>query len=323
MDTLRGLGEIGMASRLKRVSEYLMRETQFVYNTYNINFDPYLFPTFKIIKNKDGITNTEINSCLRTTQPATTQTINKLLKKNLIILKHDKVDKRKKKIYLSDEGKQLIKNATPIWESIESIVKKYTSFNSNSLLEHLNILESQFESKSFSKAIIEHINMKNLGNTVKIIDFSSEYRSKFYELNVEWIKKFFYVEPFDEEVLSNPEKHIIDKNGYIFFAKLNNTIVGTVAIMPKNGVYELTKMGVSPEHRGHKIGQKLVQHCIDFAKKLELEKLILYSNTMLENAIYIYRKYGFVEIPVEENCIYKRSDIKMELRLNLLEKFCN
>ena len=55
--------------------------------------------------------------------------------------------------------------------------------------------------------------MKNLGNTVKIIDFSSEYRSKFYELNVEWIKKFFYIEPFDEEVLSNPEKYIIDKNG--------------------------------------------------------------------------------------------------------------
>ena len=43
--------------------------------------------------------------------------------------------------------------------------------------------------------------------------------------------------------------------------------------------------------------------------------IILYSNTKLENAIYIYRKYGFIEIPNEENSPYKRSDIKMKLHL--------
>ena len=40
---------------------------------------------------------------------------------------------------------------------------------------------------------------------------------------------------------------------------------------------------------------------------------MLYSNTILENAVYIYRKYGFVEIPMEENSPYERSNIKMEL----------
>lgn len=56
-----------------------------------------------------------------------------------------------------------------------------------------------------------------------------------------------------------------------------------------------------------------MQHGIDFAKSLGLPKLILYSSTKLENAIYIYKKYGFVEIPIEPNSPYKRSDIKMEL----------
>ena len=58
-----------------------------------------------------------------------------------------------------------------------------------------------------------------------------------------------------------------------------------------------------------------MQHCIDFAKTQEFKGLMLYSNTKLENAIYIYRKYGFVEIPVEANSPYNRSDIKMELKL--------
>ena len=35
--------------------------------------------------------------------------------------------------------------------------------------------------------------------------------------------------------------------------------------------------------------------------------------TASENAIYIYRKYGFIEVPVEANSPYQRSDIKMEL----------
>lgn len=150
---------------------------------------------------------------------------------------------------------------------------------------------------------------------VNVIPFDKRYSKDFYELNIEWLQTFFYVETLDEAVLSNPEAYIINKGGHIFFAKLDNHIVGTVALMPfgDNGTFELTKMAVSPKHRGFKIGQQLMQHSINFSKSMGLPKLILYSSTKLENAIYIYRKYGFIEIPVEANSPYKRSDIKMEL----------
>ncbi|HMC00798.1 MAG TPA: GNAT family N-acetyltransferase [Flavobacteriaceae bacterium] len=150
---------------------------------------------------------------------------------------------------------------------------------------------------------------------VEIIQFKEKYSKDFYNLNIEWLKRYFYVEPYDEEVLSKPDHYIINKGGYIFFAKLNDEIVGTVALMPltKDPLYELTKMAVSPKHRGFKIGQKLMQYCIDFAKEKQMSKLVLYSSTKLENAIYIYRKYGFIEVPIEPNSPYKRSDIKMEL----------
>ncbi|WP_271406072.1 GNAT family N-acetyltransferase [Tenacibaculum soleae] len=151
-------------------------------------------------------------------------------------------------------------------------------------------------------------------NTIEIEHFKTEYSTHFYNLNIEWLQTFFYVEPFDEEVLSNPTTYIINKGGHIFFAKLNNEIVGTVALMPKQTTFELTKMAVSPKHRGFKIGQQLMEYCINFAKQeLQLKDLILYSNTKLENAIYIYKKYGFTEISVEENCPYERCNIKMEL----------
>lgn len=153
--------------------------------------------------------------------------------------------------------------------------------------------------------------------TVEIVPFENKYATDFYKLNVEWLKTYFYVEPFDEDVLSKPEQYILNEGGHIFFAKLDGAIVGTVALMPTSDpqVFELTKMAVSPNHRGHKIGQKLMQHSIDFSKSLHLDNLMLYSNTTLKNAIHIYKKYGFIEVELEKNTPYQRSDIKMVLEL--------
>jgi N-acetylglutamate synthase-like GNAT family acetyltransferase len=152
---------------------------------------------------------------------------------------------------------------------------------------------------------------------LKIVPFNTEFARDFYTLNIEWLQTYFYVEPYDEEVLSHPKKYIINKGGFIFFILINKQVVGTVALMPiqEKGTYELTKMAVSPEFRGFKLGQELMQHCLDFAKEQPFKRLILYSSRKLENAIYIYRKFGFIEVPVEANCPYKRCDIKMEYPL--------
>lgn len=126
-------------------------------------------------------------------------------------------------------------------------------------------------------------------------------------------RNFFYVEPFDEEVLKNPQSYILDRGGYIFFIKEDEKVVGTVALMKKeNNIFELTKMAVIPKHQGKQLGQQLVQFCMDFARNQEFEKLILYSNTKLENAIYIYKKLGFKEVAIEANNPYARGNIKME-----------
>jgi ribosomal protein S18 acetylase RimI-like enzyme len=148
-------------------------------------------------------------------------------------------------------------------------------------------------------------------NKVHIIEFRDELAVHFKNLNIDWLQKYFYVESTDEEMLYDPQKHIIDKGGYIFFAEANNEIAGTVALMKvKEGIYELAKMAVDEKFQGHKIGNRLMVSAIDKVKNLAATKLILYSNTMLGPAIHLYKKYGFVEVPLE-NSEYKRSNIKM------------
>jgi DNA-binding MarR family transcriptional regulator/N-acetylglutamate synthase-like GNAT family acetyltransferase len=312
MDILYTLGEIGLGSRLKRVGDLLMKITQQIYTHQNKDFVPYLFPAFNTIAKLEKTTNTEIRELLHITQPAVTQNINKLLQKELIELQIDDVDKRKKWITLSPKGATLFKKMQPLWNILDQAVKKYTVFSAGSLIEHLNHFEEQLKNGNYMKTILEQI---RLDATIRIISFEEQYASYFYEFNIEWLESFFYVEDYDREVLSKPQKYIIAPGGYIFFAKQNNEILGTVALLKKEeGIFELTKMAVPPIHQGKKMGQLLMQYCIDFAKENKFKKLFLYSHSKLANAIYIYRKYGFIEIEVEADSPYERSDIKMELK---------
>ena len=149
-----------------------------------------------------------------------------------------------------------------------------------------------------------------------IIPFSGHLAQHFRDLNIEWLETYFYVEPHDEDLLNNCKEVIIDKGGFIFFYKENKEILGTFALLKvSDDIFELGKMAVTPKARGKGIGQQLMQFCMEFAKVKKWKKLILYSNTKLENSIYIYRKYGFIEIPIEINNPYDRGNIKMELIL--------
>lgn len=150
---------------------------------------------------------------------------------------------------------------------------------------------------------------------MKIVSYKPLYAQAFKDLNVAWLEKYFYVEPYDLEILSKSQELIIDKGGHIFFVLINNQVAGTVALFKEDEHwFELTKMAIDPKFQGQKLGQQLLQYCIEFAKDRS-KHLFLYSHTKLENAIYIYRKFGFVEVPLTEENPYERSDIKMVLKL--------
>ncbi|ARV13793.1 GNAT family N-acetyltransferase [Polaribacter sp. SA4-12] len=150
---------------------------------------------------------------------------------------------------------------------------------------------------------------------LEIIAYQPEFAADFYNLNVEWLEKYFYVETYDKKVLSNPQKYVIDPGGFIFFAKYNNEIVGVVSLINQKTFFELSKMAVSPKYQGLKIGQKLMYYCLEFARNQEWKSITLYSHRKLVPAINLYKKIGFKEVVLEENSRYERSDIKMLLEL--------
>ena len=151
---------------------------------------------------------------------------------------------------------------------------------------------------------------------LQLIDYRPEYQPYFEKFNVAWLEEFFVVEPFDKWVLEQPEDAIIKTGGKIYFAASGTTLIGTVALrFMEDGIYEMTKMAVDRSYRGEGAGQFLCRAAIEKAKELGVKKLVLFSNRVLKNAIHIYQKTGFTEIPVEPGT-YKRADIMMAMDLN-------
>jgi len=159
-----------------------------------------------------------------------------------------------------------------------------------------------------------------MNSIIEITTYQPEHQPWFEKLNRDWIEKYFWMEIIDEQVLQHPDEHILKNGGMIFMALYQKEMAGTAALkFVEPGVYEFTKMGVAEKFQGKKIGEMLSQVAIQYAKDKKAKKIILYSNTKLIPAISLYRKLGFVEVPVDGP--YKRSDIKMELAISGSKNF--
>lgn len=151
---------------------------------------------------------------------------------------------------------------------------------------------------------------------VNIIPYKAEHAYHFARLNKAWIEKYFVLEELDKHVLEHPHEAILAKGGAILMATYNCVVAGTVALIKvSDEEYEFAKMAVDEAFQRKGIAEALSYAAFEKAKSLGAKKVSLYSQTALAPAINLYRKLGFVEVPMD-NHLYKRANIKMEIDLD-------
>jgi ribosomal protein S18 acetylase RimI-like enzyme len=148
----------------------------------------------------------------------------------------------------------------------------------------------------------------------EIVPFESRYREDFGRLNLEWLRRYFRVEPIDEQVLSSPEA-ILRDGGAILFARLDGRIVGTCALIRHGGDWELSKMAVTADCQGSGIGRRLLEAAIAEFRARDGGTLYLETNSILAPAIRLYESAGFVHAPRPGGpSPYERADVYMTYR---------
>lgn len=151
-------------------------------------------------------------------------------------------------------------------------------------------------------------------DAVRIVDYDPRWRADFARLNIEWLERWFVVEPVDREVLSDPETHVLAGGGRVLFAvDGGDRALGTVALLHEGGgVYELTKMAVAPEARGRGIGRRLLAGALDAWRGLGGRGLFLESSSKLRPALALYESIGFRHRPAPRpGSHYARADVYM------------
>lgn len=146
---------------------------------------------------------------------------------------------------------------------------------------------------------------------MKIVENKKSHLKDFIKLNEEWIKKYFEIEQIDRDLAKNPYI-IIEKGGYVFSIIDDDNVVGVCALMNNDGgIYELARMAVANQYQGKGYGSLLIEACLKKLKDINAKKVYLVSNTKLETAISLYKKYGFKIVSTGQHPIYKRANIEM------------
>ncbi|MFH6649961.1 GNAT family N-acetyltransferase [Streptococcus suis] len=149
---------------------------------------------------------------------------------------------------------------------------------------------------------------------MNIETYKPEYKEAFIAMNLAWIEEMFQVEDEDRVVLGSIEERLAN-GGEIFFA-INDEgeIMASCMVAPlPSGEWEIEKFAAKKEFAGQGAGKACLQACMDFIKEKQIQKVIIVSNRKCVSAIHLYRKFGFIEIPVDKNKFpYERADIAFE-----------
>jgi DNA-binding MarR family transcriptional regulator/predicted GNAT family N-acyltransferase len=318
MDFISELGQLALASRLRRLSDRLMGDVASIYKAQNIDFEARWFPIFYLLSRNSSLSILDIAKSLSITHPAVNQIAADIIEKGLISSLEDKDDKRKRLLQLTEKGKLLIPALERIWSDIGAAVDEIVQESGYDVIDCIQKLESSITKKSIFSRYTDSKHQREIDSiSIEIINYEPALKNDFKRLNKEWIDKYFTYEKIDELLLSNPEEQIIQKGGHILFAKKGSEIVGTCALLKVDSdTFELTKMAVTEKHQGKHVGKKLAYKAIELAIQGKARTIILETNSILRRAISLYTQLGFRRV-IDESTKeqYSRTDTKMKLDL--------
>ncbi|WP_395342252.1 MarR family winged helix-turn-helix transcriptional regulator [Ningiella sp. W23] len=154
-DFLDELGELALASRLKRLSEKMLADVSSVYQHFDVSVQAKWFPLFALLDSKASVSIVQAANLLGFSQPAISQFCKQLEAKDLIIIQVSNEDSRKKYISLSKKGRSEVAKMRPMWKAVRQAAKQLCEQGGNDFFASLVRLEKALYSQSLYTRILE------------------------------------------------------------------------------------------------------------------------------------------------------------------------
>ena len=304
-----------LGSRMKRLAERLQADATRIIAEENLgHLQSVHMPIFAALHNDGALTVTQLIDRIGFSQPAITRALSSMSELGFVKMARDAADRRVKIVSLTACGRGMVNQLLiSVWPRIEAAAKDLCRDTQGHLLEQLSQMEEELDRKPLPERAPAR-------DDLEILPFSDELAGDFYRINEEWVSSMFTMEANDYDILEHPRERVVDNDGEIWFIKDPELgMIGTVALIKiSDGVFELTKMGVSETARGKKAGEKLLAFVLGRASTLGIRQLYLLTNSKCEAAIHLYEKLGFqhdAEILAKYSARYERCNVAMSYPL--------
>jgi ribosomal protein S18 acetylase RimI-like enzyme/DNA-binding HxlR family transcriptional regulator len=282
-----------------------------VYRSHDVALPSRCFSILFLLRDNGRLGISELATRLGQSHPAVSQMSRKLLAHGVVREWPDREDDRRRLLSLSSRGAALMKRLEAVWRAIAAAVEELEA--SDAMSAALTEVDRALADRDFAHRIRSQLRAAEAAE-VEVIAFERRHRADFKRLNVEWLQKYFQVEPIDEAVLSHPET-IIRAGGSILVATIGDEIVGTCALLKHGNRIELSKMAVTEHYQGLGIGRRLLRAAIQQFVERGGGELFLETNSILAPAISLYQSLGFVlEDRPAGPSTYARSNVYMVYR---------
>lgn len=304
-DIIRRLGELALASRLRRLSERLFRDISKVYGDLDADFEARWFPLLQALRQRSPQGVTELAATLRVSHPAVNQMAAAMAARGLVRGRRDPHDDRRRLLELTAAGRRTATRLDPIWEEIrlanQGLLGELAG-KGHDLLTALGELEALLDKRDMYARVTVRLRARRAQDPeasgpperLEILPYRPAWRRHFEALNREWLEREFTVEAPDAAILADPHGRIVKPGGAIFFARLDGQIVGTGALIPYGeGIFELAKMAVTESERGHGIGRRLAEALLAEARARGARIIFLETSPRLVAVRRWYERIGF------------------------------
>ncbi|MGB2696348.1 MAG: MarR family transcriptional regulator, partial [Candidatus Zixiibacteriota bacterium] len=120
MDLIRQLGPLALASRIRRLAEWLYKDGARIYREQSVDFEPRWFTLFYLLKESGSVPVTVAASALGFSHPAINQIAGEMSRRGFLESIKDKKDERRHLLRLTKKGKAAISLLQPVWTDIEA-----------------------------------------------------------------------------------------------------------------------------------------------------------------------------------------------------------
>jgi DNA-binding MarR family transcriptional regulator len=157
MDLLRDFGAMTFASRLKRLGDRLKADATKLYNAHGIEFNDSWFLVAFLLSRNEGLSVTDMAEMLGISRAAISQMYRAMERNRLLVVHIDDRDRRRRLLYLTEEGRAAVTALEPIWNAVGDCTDVLIESTGQDVLKAISELENELEKQSLVERVNDHL----------------------------------------------------------------------------------------------------------------------------------------------------------------------